>query len=102
VKAIIGNLLYDTETAEELGSDSWGYASDFHHWQEALYRTRGGAYFTGGSGGPLSRYARTTGQNEWSGGEKIIPLTEAEAREWMERHCAADEYEAAFGAPEEA
>jgi hypothetical protein len=102
VKAIINGKSYNTETAEELGSDSYGHSGDFDRWDETLYRTEGGAYFTAGSGGPKTKYMRVSGQNEWAGGAKIIPLTEAEAREWMERHCAADEYEAAFGAPEEA
>ncbi len=100
MKQIINGKLYNTETAEKLGSDSYGYGSDFHHWQEALYRTKGGTYFIAGEGGPLSRYARSCGQNETSGGEGIRPLTEAEAREWMEEHCTTDEYVAAFGEPE--
>lgn len=102
MKAIINGKSYNTETAGELGSDSFGYASDFHHWHEALYRTKGGAYFTAGEGGPLSPYARTVGQNERSGGSAIYPLTEAEARSWMEWHCSPEAYVAAFGAPEEA
>jgi len=32
----------------------------------------------------------------------IIPLTEAEAKEWAEEHMGADRYEATFGPAEEA
>ena len=49
----------------------------------------------------MTKYAQTVGQNEWSGGEKIIPLTADAAREWAEKHLSADEYEAAFGIVED-
>ena len=45
----------------------------------------------------MSRYAQTTGQNEWSGGEQIQPLTVENARQWAEQHLSADEYESIFG-----
>ena len=102
MKKILNNHLYDTDTARSLGSDSYsGSQSDFHWWREELYIKRTGEYFLYGEGGPMSRYARTVGQNEWSGGEKIMPLTPARAREWAEEHLSADEYEAAFGLPSE-
>ena len=50
-----------------------------------------------GQGGPMSRYAQTTGQNEWSGGEQIQPLTVENARQWAEQHLSADEYGSIFG-----
>ena len=49
----------------------------------------------------MTRYSRPVGDMT-GGGEKIIPLSKSDAREWMERHCDADEYVAAFGEPEEA
>ena len=45
----------------------------------------------------MSRYAQTTGQNEWSGGEQIQPLSVDAARKWAEKHLSADEFEAIFG-----
>lgn len=102
MKKILNNRLYDTDTARSLGSDSYsGSRSDFHWWHEELFIKRTGEFFLYGEGGPMSRYARTVGQNEWSGGEKIMPLTPARAREWAEEHLSADEYEAAFGLPSE-
>lgn len=50
----------------------------------------------------MTHYSRSCGDNSWCGGEKIIPVEEWEAREWMETHCEAEEYIAAFGEPEEA
>ena len=50
----------------------------------------------------MTHYSRSCGDNSWCGGEKIIPVEEWEAREWMENHCEAEEYIAAFGEPDEA
>lgn len=102
MKHIIDGKTYNTETAQELGSRWNGLAdSDFRHISESLYRTKNDLYFLAGKGGALTRYSRPVGDMT-GGGERIIPLSESEAREWMERHCDADEYVAAFGEPEEA
>ena len=36
-------------------------------------------------------------QNNWSGGERIIPLTVEKAREWAEENLDADDYQEIFG-----
>lgn len=97
MKKVIGGKLYNTETAKFLGGDSYSNPGDFAHWSEGLYKKRTGEFFLYGEGGPLSRYAQTIGQNEWSGGEQIQPLTVENARQWAEEHLSADEYEAIFG-----
>lgn len=94
---IINGKLYNTETAKLLGEDSYSHPGDLAHWSEELYKKRTGEYFLYGEGGPMSRYAQTAGQNEWSGGEQIQPLTVENARQWAEQHLSADEYEAIFG-----
>lgn len=101
MKKIINGKVYDTDTAHDMGSDSYGNFRDFSYWSETLYQKRTGEFFLYGEGGPMSRYAETIGQNEWSGGKKIIPLSFSKAREWAEEHLTADEYEAAFGLPDE-
>ncbi len=88
MKRIIEGKRYDMDTAEEVASDGYGQANDFHHWRETLYRTPAGAWFLVGAGGPLSKYAEATGQNEWSGGSKLIPMSAEEARSWCEEHEA--------------
>lgn len=101
MKKVINGKLYDTETAREVGSDSYLYPRDFNHWVETLYVKRSGEYFLHGQGGPRSRYAVSVGQNSWEGGEKIIPLSFENARKWAEEHMDADDYAEAFGMPDE-
>lgn len=101
MKKIIKNKLYDTETAKELGSDSYSNCHDFHWWAETLYQKRTGEFFVYGEGGPASKYAETVGLNEWSGGERIMPLSYSEAQEWAEKHLDGDTYIDIFGEPEE-
>lgn len=99
MRKIINGKKYDTETAKELGRRFSGESyRDFSHIEEILYRKRTGEFFLYGSGGPASRYAISTGQNSWSGGSKIIPLSTQEARDWAEQYLTPDEFEAIFGA----
>lgn len=98
MKKIIDGRRYDTDTAKEMGSDSFSNRRDFHYWMETLYRKNTGEFFLHGEGGPMSRYAVSEGQNGWSGGEKIIPLSLEAAKSWCEEHLDADAYEEIFGA----
>ena len=93
---------YDTETAKAVGDWSNGLSvGDFGHVREILYRKKTGEYFLYGVGGPKSRYSRSVGQNEWSGGEDIRPLTIEEAKEWAASRLDGDEFEDIFGPVEE-
>ena len=98
MKKIINGRVYDTEKARELGTyanaGSW---RDFSHLEETLYRKKTGEYFLFGEGGPMTQYAVAEGQNGWSGGSRIMPMTYDEAREWAEKHLDADDYEKIFG-----
>ena len=102
MKKIINNKVYDTTTAQELGF--WANTADrrdFSQFEETLYRKRTGEFFLHGEGGPMTKYALSVGQNSWSGGEKIIPLTPESARKWVEEKLDADAYERIFGLPDE-
>jgi len=97
MKAIINGFRYDTEKAIKVGSHSYGYGNDFSAWSATLYVTKTARrYFLAGSGGPMSRYGRSTGQNETSGGERIDPMSKEQALEWAEQYLDADEIEAGF------
>lgn len=101
MKKIINGKLYDTDKARYLGGDSYSNSRDFHHWTEELYVKRTGEYFLYGEGGPMTKYAETIGQNQWSGGEKIMPMSMEAAREWAEEHLSAELYAEIFGMPDE-
>ena len=101
MKKVIKGVMYNTETAREVGSDSFSNPRDFHFWEEKLFRKKTGEYFLYGCGGPASRYAVDLGNNGWSGGEKITPLTCDAAREWAEEHLDGDEYEKLFEVSED-
>lgn len=98
MKKIINGRRYDTDTAKELG---YGCSrlprNDFGFWEETLYQKRTGEYFLYGEGGPASRYSVYSGQNSWSGGDRIIPMTAEQAMKWAEEHLEVEDYERIFG-----
>lgn len=101
MKKIINGKRYDTGTTQLMGSDGYGNYGDFGRWNEELYRKSTGEYFLYGEGGPMTKYAVETGQNEWAGGAKIMPLSLKSAQEWAEEHLDGDEYEKIFGEVDE-
>lgn len=100
MKKIIKGKLYDTDKAKLLGADGGNYGS-FDEWHEKLYQKRTGEFFLYGEGGPRTRYAHSVGENMWSGGSMIIPLSVETAREWVEAHLDTEQYETIFGLPDE-
>ena len=102
MKKIIAGKKYDTETAKALGEYWNGFGfNDFAYVSETLYLKRTGEFFLHGVGGASSKYSQRIGNNSYCSGERIIPLSEAEAREWAEEHLECDEYEKIFGEVEE-
>lgn len=98
MKKIINGRKYDTEKATMLGE--WANMSDyrdFNYFCETLYRKRNGEYFLHGEGNAASKYAESMGQNSWSGGSAIIPLSYESAQQWAVEHLEVDDYEAIFG-----
>ena len=86
MKKIINGKRYDTKTAELWGSREYGYSGDLDYVCEALYQKRTGEFFLYGVGGARSKYAEEISMNSWSCGEKIIPLTDDEAKEWVKKY----------------
>ena len=88
MKKIINGKRYDTVTATRIAhyDNGLGY-SDFSNCNETLFLTPKCAWFTVGSGGPMSRYARRSGNNSTTGSVDVfMALTADAAREWLERH----------------
>ena len=100
MKAIINGLRYDTTKAVLIGKESADCSrTDFHWWEAGLYKTpRASRYFLAGRGGPMTQFSHPYGQNGSRGGEKIVPLSHEEAREWAERYLTIEEVEKAFSA----
>ena len=101
MKKVINGTLYNTETAELIDTYSNGLGSrDFRNITESLYRKKNGEFFLYGYGGAMSKYCECCGDMSGSG-KNIIPVTEDEAKEWLETYSTADIYIEVFGQPEE-
>ena len=96
MQKIVKGKKYDTETASFIGNDSHSNPTDFHFWEESLYKTKKGSYFLHGEGGAATKYAMRAGQNSYCGGEDIIPLSRDDAYEWAEKHLSTEEIEDEF------
>ena len=101
MKKVIKGAVCDTETATKIGSCDHDITNRLCWWSETLYRTKSGKYFIYGEGGPGSRYARAEDDGRWKSGEQIDVISRKAAEEWAEEHLSGDEYEAAFGVPDE-
>lgn len=97
MQKIIKGRKYDTDTAQEVCGYSnglpWG---DFDWVQETLYVKRTGEYFLHGKGGARSKYAVPDG-DFMGGGSEIIPLSEADAKAFVEENGDTETYERFFG-----
>jgi hypothetical protein len=102
MKKIIDGMRYNTEISVLIGKTNnigrgCDSVNDFQYWEAALYKTpRSGRFFLAGSGGAMSRFAQASGQNTWTGGSDLIPLTKDEAYQWAEQHLSPEQLEAAF------
>lgn len=102
MKKIINGRRYDTDSARMVTYDRSDVGRrDFRWWEETLYRKQTGEFFLHGEGGPASKYAHAVGMNEWTEGERLMPMSFDEAKAWCEEHMTADEYETLFGRIEE-
>ena len=97
MKKIIDGKRYDTETAIKIGEWDYECYGNFNFCSETLYQKKNGEFFLHGDGGANSKYAQQTGDNTWSGGEEIIPLSYEDAKKWVEKNLDADTYEKIFG-----
>ena len=102
MKKIIAGRLYDTDKAEEIAKfDNDYWKTDYHWYEETLYKTDKGNYFLYGQGGALTKY-RYHCADGYTAGEDITPLTLEEAKEWGEAHMNPDYYMDEFGEVEQA
>jgi hypothetical protein len=97
MKKIINGKTFNTETAERIDS-FFNYANrDAEEYGETLYLTKNGTYFIHAKGGPYSAAADRSCPGRLSWGQFIKPLSEDEARSWMETHSDTDSYHSRWG-----
>lgn len=86
MKKVINGKMYNTDTAKEIKSWindndlSW---SDFGYLHETLYQKKTGEYFLHGCGGARTKYNHVCSDGSVSAGEKIIPLSDENAKIWL-------------------
>lgn len=98
MRKIIDGKAYDTDKAEMVADwDNGLYSSNFKYVSEQLYRKNNGEYFIVGSGGAMTEYATQCDDNSWCGDSRVHPITENQAKRWVERHCDARTYDDEFG-----
>lgn len=71
----IGNKIYDTARAQEVGRQTVSFFGDPYGFEEIMFQKDEKEYFLLAKGGELSQYVE----------EQIIPLQLADAREWLMR-----------------
>ena len=78
---------YDTDTAKYIGRfRNTPYWNDAHFFEETLFRTKTGEFFLYGHGGTQSKYAYISPGGRRNPAQRIIPLTDEKAKEWMQQH----------------
>ncbi len=77
MERIIRKKVYNTETAELVGTAYWGAFGDPAGYEERLYRTEEGLFFLYGVGGEASPYPAET----------IRAISKANAQNWLQEHA---------------
>ena len=85
MQRVIDGKRYDTEKATCVAEWENEYTrSDFKFCKKALYRTPNGRWFVAGEGGAQSEFAESAGNNSWSGGSGLYPVSSDDAKELLE------------------
>lgn len=100
MKKVINGKKYDTDTACEVDSYYEGNYGEFFSFYETLYQKKTKEFFLECAGGPMSKYSEDF-NGDLSGTHFLKPLSDADAKKWVEKHCGADIYEKLFGEVEE-
>lgn len=97
MKSIINGKRYDTATATLAHSwDNGHYTSDFKYRSKDLYRTPRGAWFIHHEGGAMTDMAERCDSNSYCGGSSIEPVSDDDARAFLESHGGTKALETHF------
>ena len=85
MKKLTDEKIYNPETALEICELVCNCGDGDLSWHETmLYRSKKGAFFISGWGGPTSRWARAESQGCYSGGEGLELISQSEAQRYAE------------------
>jgi hypothetical protein len=103
MRRVIDGKIYNTATAYKVCdiSPSGFSRGDFRYEDTYLYKSPKGTFFVAGEGGPMTRWAVPEGQGGRRSGSGIQIVSEDEAKSLVEQHGSDEDYEEAFGQPEE-
>lgn len=101
MKKVVKGKMYNTDTATLLGIYTYMHPGDFRYEYEEMYRKKNGEFFMVCEGGPASRYSISEGNTTYGTVNNFFPITDDEARKWIEKNLDVDMYIALFGEPEE-
>ena len=97
MQALLDGTICNTKTAMPLAQrDNGVFINDDDYYRETLYRNEYGKYFLHIYGGPSSLAANHGAQGN-TVGERLIPLTLQEARNWTKTTMGAQACDALFG-----
>lgn len=91
MKRTINGEVYNTEKGSIKLTEKICKNEDTPKWQcETLYMRDDGKYFLYGEGGFKSPYADDLGENGKQDGDKIMPLEEEQAKNWVKENKSED------------
>ncbi|WP_320178896.1 hypothetical protein [Roseovarius pacificus] len=86
MKIIFNKKIYDTDQAKEITSVRHATPNNLAWFLEDFYRSRNGAWFIVGDGGPLSHYAVEFEDGNKEGRRRLKPMSPDETIAWLEKH----------------
>lgn len=101
MRKIINERLYDTETAEEIGSWGTGVPFEEDYESHALYRKGNGEFFILSEFSDESRVWAYVRQDRLDTSWQIERVSDLDARRLVAERLDADIYEELFGLPSE-
>lgn len=87
MRRVIRGQRYDSETAIKVCEIWEGYRGDFTHLDCSLYQKKvSKEFFLAGFGGAMTIFSSKTPDGNYIGDEKILPISESEARAFIEKY----------------
>lgn len=103
LKSIVEGEIYDTKTATEVAVFEHYPGDNYYLLEEHLYQNKNGKFFLTAAGMGGTPYGYKEYHNgEYVRGHVLLPLTDEQAKKWLELRELVDEFIEIFGCPDEA